>query len=326
MLLAGDVGGTKVDLGLFSAETGPDQPIVRSEYPSQHYGSLADIVAEFRAKSTHEIDRACFAVAGPVVAGRATITNLRWSIDERELGDQMGVRSVHLMNDVEAIATGILGLSSTSLHQLNRGEPVDKGAIAVVAPGTGLGEGFLTWSGQRYRAHPSEGGHADFAPNDEIESDLLEFLRPAFGHVSVERVCSGIGIPPLYDYLRARGTVAESPELGAMLASAPDRTRVIVGGAVAADPDPLCLAAIELFCSILGAEAGNFALKILATGGEYLAGGIPAKILPVLSRGGFMRRFTAKGRLEPVMQRMPVHVVLVRAALLGAARVGLQRG
>jgi glucokinase len=235
------------------------------------------------------------------------------------------VRSVHLLNDLEAIAGATSVLGSPDLHPLNTGEPVAGGALAVIAPGTGLGEAFLIWDGTRYRAFPSEGGHADFAPTTELQAGLFVHLLGRFGHVSVERVCSGPGLLNIYQYLRESGHAPESAEVARGLAAGEDGPRVIGEAALRRPaPDPLSRAALELFVSILGTEAGNLALKVLSTGGLYLAGGIPPRILPALGDGGFMRAFVAKGRMREMLARVPVHVVTLRAALLGAALRGLE--
>jgi glucokinase len=323
LLLAGDIGGTKTALAVYSAERGPHAPLLQAEFPSAKYSSLGVVVREFLARADLPVERACFAVAGPVIAGSSHVTNLPWLLAESDLAAELQVRSVHLMNDLEAIAGATLVLRTSDLHPLNPGEPVAGGAVAVIAPGTGLGEAFLTWDGTRYHAFPSEGGHADFAPTNELEAGLLLHLMRQFGHVSVERVCSGPGLVNIYQYLRESGYPPESDELARDLASAADKPQLISEAAGRPDPDPLSRATIELFVSILGAEAGNLALKVLSTGGLYLAGGIPQRILPALEEGRFMRAFVAKGRLGKVLARVPVWVITHRAALLGAALAGL---
>ncbi len=325
MLLAGDIGGTKTDLGIFSLERGARAPLALAEFSSASYPSLAAMVREFLATTNLEIERACFDVAGPVIAGRAKITNLPWALTEIQLAEELQLKTVHLLNDLEAIARAVPALLAEDLHTINTGEPVPGGTLAVIAPGTGLGEAFLTWDGTRYQAHPSEGGHADFAPTTELEVGLLAYLMPRLGHVSIERVCSGIGVPNLYDYLRDSGRAPESPELAAKLATVTDRARIIADAALRQpEPDKLCAAAIELFLSILAAEAGNLALKVLATGGVYLGGGIPRRILPALDATRFMQAFAGKGRLGEVLRRVPVHVIMGRAALQGTAMRGLE--
>ena len=325
LLLAGDIGGTKTALAVYSPEHGPRAPLFQAEFHSAKYPSLALMVSEFLAGANLRVERASFAVAGPVIAGASQVTNLPWLLAESDLAAELQIRSVHLINDLEAIAGVLPGLTSADLHSLNVGEPVAGGALAVIAPGTGLGEAFLIWDGARYRPFPSEGGHSDFAPTTELEAGLLVHLLRRFGHASAERVCSGPGLWNIYQYLRDSGATAESAELARGLPAAPgDEPRLIGEAALRSpDPDPLSRAALELFVSILGAEAGNLALKVLSTGGLYLAGGIPQKILPALGDGRFMRAFVAKGRLGDLLARMPVSVVTLRAALLGAALAGL---
>ena len=325
MLLAGDIGGTKTVLAIISSDQGPRAPLARAEFPSAGHPSLVALVQEFLATGGFDVDRACFDVAGPVLDGRSTVTNLPWVLDETELTRELGLTSVHLLNDLHAIAIALPTLGPDDLHTLNPGRPVSEGAIAVLAPGTGLGMAFLVWEGGRYRPCPSEGGHAGFAPGSPLEADLLGYLMGRFEHVSRERVCSGIGIPNLYEFLRGRGHALESAELAAALAAAIDPTPLIGAAALRQPgPDPLSRAALELFIAILASEAGSFALEVLATGGLYLAGGIPSHILPALTDGSFMRRFIRKGRMAGLLGRIPVHVVLGRPALIGAAIRGLE--
>ena len=327
-LLAGDIGGTKTELALFSPQAGPRKPLARAEFPSGNYPSLEAIVRQFldQTKSpAGQLDRACFAVAGPVIAGHAKITNLTWTVDLSNLQRELNLEDVILMNDLQAIALAVPILTKEELSSLNEGEPIQGGAIAVIAPGTGMGMAFLTWDGTRYQAHPSEGGHADFAPSSAVQTGLLQYLQQRFPHVSVERVCSGRGLPNIYDYLRDTGYEPESPEVAAVLASAQDRAPIIVEHALdTTNPCALCAATLELFIDIFGAAAGNLALNILSTGGFYLAGGIPPRILPVLQNGRFMQAFVYKGRLSDLLAHMPVRVILSRAALLGAANHGLE--
>jgi glucokinase len=246
-------------------------------------------------------------------------------VDAEKMRRELNFKSVHLLNDLEAIAAAIPLLQADDLHTINPGHAMKGGAMAVIAPGTGLGEGFLTWDGTRYNAHPSEGGHADFPPTDAIQVGLLQRLQKRYNHVSLERVCSGNGIPNIYDYLRESGHAAETPEIARRLEEAKDRTPVIVKAALdPAVPSPLCRAALETFVSILGAEASNMALKVMATGGVYLAGGIPPRIVPALEDGRFMEIFRRKGRLSEVLEGIPVHIVVCRAALIGAASRGLE--
>jgi glucokinase len=328
MLLAGDVGGTKTSLSLFDVGAGPRAPRKEATFPSEQYPSLEAVAREFLLGSDQRPTRACFGVAGPVFEGRATITNLSWEMAEDQLADALSLERVHLINDLESIANAIPLLEDNDLHTLNDRDPAPGGAIAVIAPGTGLGEAFLTWNGWRYDAHPSEGGHTDFAPTDELQLGLLRYLQDVYGHVSWERVCSGMGIPNIYGYLKSSGAASEPDWLAEALASASDVTPVIVNHVLQSDePCELCLTTVHTFVSILGAEAGNMALKILATGGVYLGGGIPPRIVSALDDGRFMNAFRHKGRFRAFMVRLPVHVILnPRAALLGAARCGMNMG
>jgi len=263
MLIAGDIGGTKTDLAIFSNEGGPHAPLAEAKFHSADYPSLQAIVKEFLARSKKPVDRACFAVAGPVIDGRVKTTNLPWVVEETSLAGELNInlQSVHLLNDLEAIARAVPILRPSDVRTINAGAPVSKGAIAVIAPGTGLGESFLTWDGSRYVAHSSEGGHSDFAPTDRRQIRLLEYMLKKFDHVSFEHVCSGIGIPNIYGYLRDVEGIAEEPEVAAQVASAVDPSFVIIDQAV--DPgsrSKLCAATIELFVSILASEASNRAV------------------------------------------------------------------
>jgi glucokinase len=325
MLLAGDIGGTKTILALYSAESGPHAPLAEATYPSVEYPSLETLASEFLARVNLKVERASFGVAGPVVGGRATVTNLPWVLDEAQLRAALDLSAVHLLNDVLAVAHAVPGLGSVDVRTLNQGAPADGGAIAVIAPGTGLGEAYLTWDGVRYRAFASEGGHTDFGPNTPLEMEMLRFLQQRFDHVSYERICSGIGLPNIYRFLKESGYASEPAWLAEQLA-ADDPTPIIVAAALdTSRPCELCAATLDLFVSALGAEAGNMALKVLATGGVYLGGGIPPRILPLLAGGEFMQAFLRKGRFSELLSRMPVRVILnSKAALLGAALYGLE--
>jgi glucokinase len=327
MLLAGDIGGTKTTLTIVSADAGPRAPLEEKTFPSAEYPSLEALVGEFLEETGLSADRGCFGVAGPVVGGRASLTNLPWVIEAGRLREQMKVSSVHLLNDLQAIANAVPILEASDLRTLNERDPDSVGNIAVVAPGTGLGEAFLTWDGSGYRAHASEGGHADFAPNDDVELELLRDLQGRFGRVSYERICSGLGIPNIYNYLKDSGRAGVPGWLAEKIAGADDPTPVIVNAALDRDrPCEICTATLDIFVSVLGAEAGNLALKVLATGGVYLGGGIPPRIVPALEQERFMEAFTRKGRMAKLLERVPVHVILnPKAALLGAARFGLEQ-
>jgi len=326
MLIAGDIGGTKTDLAIFSVEAGPHNPLAQETVRSANYPSLQAMVKEFLAKVKMPVDRACFDVAGPVIGGRVKTTNLPWIVEETALAKELNLSSqaVHLMNDLEAIARAIPILRPSDLKTLNPGRPIPKGAIGVVAPGTGLGESFLTWEGARYVAHSSEGGHSDFAPTDRRQLRLLEYLLPRLDHVSFELVCSGIGIPNIYEYLRDVEQIPENPVVAEKVAAAADRSVVIINAAFdQATPSKLSETTIEVFASVLAGEAGNIALKVLSTGGIYLGGGVVVHTLPMLERPLFMKYFKRKGRFAELLERIPIHVITTRAALVGVADYGL---
>jgi glucokinase len=353
MLLAGDIGGTKTSLAIYSPERGPRAPLADATFPSAAYPSLEALLREFLASGHWHPRQAVFGVAGPVVAGQASITNLPWVMEEAQLQAAFGLASVRLLNDLAAIAQAVPWLGPDDLHTLNQGQKEPGGAIAVIAPGTGLGESFLTWDGTRYHAQSSEGGHTDFAPVTPLEVELLRYLMGRYDHVSYERVCSGIGLPNIYAFLKDSGYAPEPDWMAARLAGAADPTPIIVKAALdsaspalrgaspalrgaspalrgaspasrGARPCELCAATLRTFVSILGTEAGNVALKVMATGGVYLGGGIPPRILPALHDPRFMQAFQSKGRMATLLARVPVHVILnPQVALLGAAYYGL---
>lgn len=322
MILAGDVGGTKTHLALFRPNGRAFVPIMDQRVMSRDYPGLDALVREVLARHRGRIQAACFGVAGPIVGERCEATNLPWTVDAALLRRTLGVRAIGLINDLSAMAYGIAALPSSKLATLNAGTPQRHGTIAVIAAGTGLGEAALVWDGERYRAMASEGGHTDFAPRNELEVELLRYLRRRFGHVSYERIVSGPGKLSVYEFVKARERAKEPAWLTKRLAAG-DPSAVISEIAMERAWNP-CVKALDLFVSIYGAEAGNLALKVLATGGVYLGGGIAPAILPALKNGIFMRAFTDKGRLSPLLSRMPVRVILDgRVALYGAARYAM---
>lgn len=323
-VLAGDVGGTKTDLGIFAQQPGGLATVRQAKYASRDHDSLDVIVRDFLGEEpATRLDAACLAIAGPVEAGSAHTTNLPWTVEARALARIVGTERVKLVNDLQAAAFGMLFLEPADFRVLHAVAARRPGNMAVIAPGTGLGEAVLYWDGVRHRPMPSEGGHADFAPRDDRQIALLRHLRARFGgHVSYERVLSGDGLHNLYTFLRDDGVAPEPPWLAARLAEG-DPNATIAQLALAGGT-PLCTEALDLFCSILGAEAGNLALKCFAVGGVILGGGIPPKILPALEKGGFMAALVDKGRLSPWLGGVPVSVALnPRAALLGAAHAAL---
>jgi len=324
-LLAGDVGATKTMLGIYAAAKGPREPLTEAFFSSSQYPSLVALVREFLSQAKLAVEEACFGVAGPVINGRVSMLNLSWRLDQAVLKKELKLRSVVLINDVEATALGVPLLKTSELHSLNKGEEIKDGTKAIIAPGTGLGEAFLTWEGARYCAHASEGGQVDFAPTNLLEVDLLSHLRDQWGHVSYERVCSGPALPSLYAYLKESGYAEEPAWLAQRLAETGDQGAVIVEAAIEKKTQ-LCIGALDLFCSILGAEAGNLALKVMALGGVYLGGGMPPRIVTLLEKGPFLEAFRSKGRLSEMMARIPVYIILnPRTALIGAASKGLEQ-
>ncbi len=325
MLIAGDIGGTKTLLALYVPEAGPRKPVAQAEFHSADYPSLDDVVRAFVAQVNLPVEAACFDVAGPVISGRARLTNLPWVLDEGMMQQSLGLKRVTLLNDLKAVAYAIPHLGPDDVHTINDGRADPHGPLAVIAPGTGLGEAFLIWNGNEYVACSSEGGHADFAPTNETQAALWQHVFHRYGHVAYERVCSGSGLPNIYDFLRDSGHAPEPPEFAAALASAPDPTPVIVQAALEDPANALCAATLDLFVSILGAEAGNLALKVLATGGLYLGGGIPPRIGSRLDDGRFMQAFVSKGRFTDLLAKIPVKLITTQAALLGAALYGLDK-
>ncbi len=326
MLLAGDIGGTKTTLAVYSTEDGPRSPLAEATFHSRQYRDLESIVREFQSSHRQAVDRAVFGVSGPVVDGRVTTTNLPWELDEQRLQSELKLDSARLINDLAALANSVPHLEPEDLETLDAAEPDPHGSIAVIAPGTGLGEAFLTWDGAHYRPHASEGGHADFAPTNPLEIELLRYVRVRHEHVSYELVCSGRGLPNIYAFLKDSRAEQEPRWLTEKLAAADDPTPIIVDAALDdSRPCPICTTTLKLFVSILGAEAGNLALTVVATGGVYVGGGMSPHLLPALQRDAFMETFRRKGRLSDLVARVPVHVIVnPKAGLLGAAYAGLE--
>jgi glucokinase len=324
-LLAADIGGTKTVLALFSTETGPFQPIEKEVFPSRDFGSLDEIVAKYLFEREQGVASASFGIAGPVKEGHAEATNLPWTIDARRLSSLLDGAPVRLLNDLSAIAHAVPYLTSADIHTIIQGEKNPQDVVGVIAPGTGLGEAFLVWNGVRYEAHPSEGGHANFGPANQDELELLGYLFPRLDHVSYERVCSGKAIPDLYGFFRDIRKVAEPVWLKESLSSALDPTRVILQAAVEEKAE-ICVETLNLFLDILASEAGNLALKIMATGGIYIGGGIPPRIFSKIDKERFKEIFTRKGRLSDLLSKIPVHVIVKPdVALFGAACHGFEQ-
>lgn len=319
MILAGDLGGTHARLALFDLSDGRFRLVSSSVFPSRDYPGLEQIVARFVQQTKAHTDVACFGVAGPVNNGRVQTSNLPWVVEAKSLAEELHIREALLINDLEASAWGLAALEPNDMVSLNDAPPVPNGTQAIVAAGTGLGEAALYWDGTRHRISPSEGGHTDFAARNELEIELLRYLMSRYGRVSYERVLSGPGLVNVFEFLRDTGR-GKPPEwlVEEMLKSDP---AAAVSRAATEGKCEMCDQALDIFISVYGAEAGNVALETLATGGVFVAGGIAPKLLHKFKQPIFIRAFTDKGRLTPVLKRIPVNVVTnENLALLGAAR------
>jgi len=317
MILAGDVGGTKTNLALYR-EGSPGLSRVRmATYPSRRYADLEAILREFLS-DTRGIVRACVGVAGPVVGGRCRLTNLAWTVEEEAVRLCTGAREAFLVNDLQAMASAVPFLPPETLATIQEGGADPRGNVAVLAAGTGLGEGFLIGMDDGFLPLASEGGHVDFAARNDREMRLHAFLREMYGRVSVERVLSGPGMRDIHRFVREVEGVAEPPEVAAETGEEDPQRAIVRHGLSGASP--ACAEALRMFCSLYGSEAGNLALQYLSTGGVYLGGGIAPAILPVLQGGGFLSAFLDKGRMSKLLQQVPVFVILDPfAPLLGAA-------
>lgn len=320
IVLAGDVGGTKTALALFDSTAGGLRLVREDTMPSRGFDALETGVERFLAGGPRPpIAAVCLGVAGPVVDGRCTATNLPWAIDERQLAAVVPGARVKLLNDLEIAAHGVLGLPPAEIRLLQTGV-ARQGNRVLIAAGTGLGEAIVVQDGDRRLVIASEGGHADFAPRNELEDGMLRYFRKEFGRVSYERVLSGPGLFNVYRFLRDSGWAAESPEVAErMRAGDPS---AVVGELGLRRADPLCDKALDVVTEIYGAEAGNLALKAMAVGGVLVGGGVAPRIVERLAAGGFVAAFRDKGRLAPLLESMPISVALnPRAPLLGAAQV-----
>ena len=318
MILAGDVGGTKVHLALYDFIGGNLKHTQDKQFPAKEYSGLEEIVKEFLGKD--KVTAACFGVPGPVRDGRLRLTNLPWTLDSRELSASLGIQHVFLINDLEANGYGVAELSADQIYTLSEGDASQIGNRALIAAGTGLGEGLLAWNGRIHVPYPSEGGHTDFGPRNEEEIELLRYLQQKYnGRISYERVVSGMGLTNIYEFLRDSRGMEEPKWLAEKIAAAHDPNSVITEMALSVKSE-ICEKALDMFVSVYGAEAGNLALKVLSVGGLYVGGGIAPKILEKLKDGTFMKAFFDKGRLSQLLINMPVRIILEsRAALMGAA-------
>jgi glucokinase len=324
MILAGDIGGTNSRLAGFAMESAHLKPVVEETFPSRAYASLDEVVRTFVAAHDLHVAHACFGIAGPVRHGRSDAINLAWVVDAQQLARELGLATVWLINDLEANAYGAVALAPEDLATLNAGSPQAEGNAAVIAAGTGLGEAGLYWDGKQHWPFASEGGHASFAPADAMQVELLQYLQQQFDHVSWERVLSGPGLYNIYAFLRDTRRGVEPAWLTEELRQG-DPAAAISRAALAGACE-LCVQALDLFVALYGAEAGNLALKVMATGGVFVGGGIAPKIIDKLKEPIFMRAFRTKGRLQPILEAIPVRVILdEKTALYGAARCAARR-
>lgn len=318
MILAGDIGGTNTRLGLFEAGGNRLSMAASTNYPSLEYASLDEIVRQFVAGHAQRIEGACLAIAGPVKDGKVATTNLAWTVDAARLAGQLGLRSVELINDLEAIGHGLQQLGADDLATLSRGAADAQGNLAIIAAGTGLGQAGCYFDGRTHHPFACEGGHADFAPRNEIELEFLRFLLGKFERVSYERVLSGSGLFELYQFLHRSGRGEEDAALTEMLYQQAHPAPIVRAGLEGRSQR--CELALEIFVSIYGAEAGNLGLKLMARGGIYVGGGIAPRIIERLRGGAFLAALRAKGRMRPLLESMPVHVILnEKVGLAGAA-------
>ena len=337
LLLAGDIGGTKTILQLVRMSESARQTLYEERYRSSDFPDLAPMVQQFLAKASEQLgeklipQKACFAIAGPIVNNSVKLTNLTWVLDAKSLESKLGIAPISLINDFAAVGYGVLGLGEKDLHTLQSGKPESASPIAVIGAGTGLGQGFLIQQGDSYQVFSSEGGHSDFARRSEMEFRLLKYLldKHDIQRISVERVVSGMGIVAIYQFLRDRSFASESPEIAQVVkaweqqAGQTEKTvdpAAAISKAAIEKRDRLSEETMQIFVESYGAEAGNLALKLLPYGGLYIAGGIAAKNLPLMQEGSFLRAFTSKGRMRSILENVPVHIVLnPQVGLIGAA-------
>jgi len=327
MILAGDIGGTHTRIALFELNQNRLTRLLDRVYPSRDYKSLDEIISLFVSNENINISAACFGIAGPVMHGKVSTPNLAWVVDALQLTKLLQVQAVWLINDLQAHASGIHDLDAADFIHLNTAA-MGEGNAALIAAGTGLGEAGLYWDGIRHQPFACEGGHCDFAPRSDLETDLWRYLNKKFGRVSYERIVSGPGLHNVYEFLRESGTEQEPDWLNEEIQQASDPTVVIshvgMNGKAA-----ICEHALDIFVSVYGAEAGNLALKLLATGGVFLSGGIAARILPRLQGPAFLQSFISKGRMQPLLEKIAVKVVnndqvgVIGAARYAVARMGL---
>lgn len=326
MILAGDIGGTKCNLALYEIHGKSQRKIVKQRYESREFPTFDEMISKFlfdtRAETkdagAHGIEAAGFGVAGPVINHRVKATNLPWIVDASALSTQLGTRHVVLLNDLEATGYSLAHMAPSELSTLNQGTPSPQSTQALIAAGTGLGEAILFWDGSRYAVAGSEGGHADFAPRTEQEIELLRYMKKHNEFVSVELILSGRGFRTIHSFLDA--SVIHPSFDGPEADAAPEITRLALAGQC-----PVCVQTLDLWVSIYGAEAGNLALKVLARGGVWVAGGIAVKIRKKMEDGTFFRSFCEKEKFAALLGQIPIHMVLnEEAPLIGAMSRAIQ--
>ncbi len=320
-ILAGDIGGTNTRLTLYHALSHDRlEPLREATYPSPAFAGLEAILSQFlEGQAPDRIERACFGIAGPVIDQACDATNLPWQVSAQAIKQQFNFDATWLLNDLEANAWGIEALSDKDLFLLNPGKTRTGGNRSIISAGTGLGEAGIYWDGSHYRPFPSEGGHADFSPTNLLEYELMEWLAERYGHVSWERVVSGPGLENIYQFLIGYHQTAIPNWLQAEIGQ--QGVAPAISAAALSSRDPVCIESLDLFIEFYAREAGNHALKIMSSGGVYLGGGIAPRISPRLKEGTFLQAFFRKGRMQPLMEAMPVNVILNdKAALMGAAR------
>lgn len=316
-VLAGDIGGTHARLAIVDVDARGVHLGRLLEYSSRAFPGLAPIVVDFLSQGREKVAAATFGIACPVTDGDCVTPNLPWKVSARALATATGIERTHVINDLHAMAFGVTRAAPGDLVMLQQGIPASHGVRAVIGAGTGLGQAFLVWDGVRYRAFASEGGHATFAPRSELEWELRNALAREFGDVSYERVVSGPGLMGIYRFLSGRPGAVEDP---LMRAAVENEGAIAVSRGGLAGADPICAAALDIFISAYGAQAGNLALHVLATGGVYLVGGIAKAMAEKLRDGIFMTAFLDKGRMGELLSRVPVNVVMdTHIGLVGAA-------
>lgn len=325
--MAGDVGASNTRLGLILPGKTLREISHFRTFQNKYFDNFSHVLKTYLEEVPEKFTSASLGVAGPVLDGKIEMMNIGWLLDKQRIINDFGLKDLWLLNDLQANALAIPHLASNELHVLNPGRPMPSANIAVIAPGTGLGQAYMTFEDGVYIAHASEGGNSDFAPLNKLQDELLSYLRKQFGHVSYERICSGTGLPNIYRFLRDSGHAKEPAWLLQKLSESDDPTPVIVGTALNKEKEcKICNLTLQLFVDVLAAESGNLALKVGALGGLFIGGGMAPRILSLLNDGNFMKSFSAKGRYRKYLEDISVQVILnPQAALLGAAEFGRQQ-